>query len=159
MSRPRKKNPVASGIRTRDLSLSRRSPYPLGQRGGQVNHRPGEKQTWNTEGSLPTQLVCDVVLQCPHQTDDLAGNANIALLIYYLARVTAVPSPLHLAVSTFLALMFSLVSSSSSVFVAFLFLFSFAFFFFFFFLICSSSPSFPIPLPRSPSPSSRSFVV
>ena len=33
MTRPRK-NPVASGIRTRDLPLSGRTPYPLGQRGG-----------------------------------------------------------------------------------------------------------------------------
>ena len=33
MTRPRK-NPGASGIRTRDLPLSRRTPYPLGQRGG-----------------------------------------------------------------------------------------------------------------------------
>ena len=32
MTRPWK-NPVTSGIRTRDLSLSRRMPYPLGQRG------------------------------------------------------------------------------------------------------------------------------
>ena len=29
-----RKNPVASGIRTRDLPLPRRTPYPLGQRGG-----------------------------------------------------------------------------------------------------------------------------
>ena len=33
MTRPGK-NPVASGIRTPDLSLSRRTPLPLGQRGG-----------------------------------------------------------------------------------------------------------------------------
>ena len=33
MTRPRK-NPGASGIRTRDLPLSRRTPYSLGQRGG-----------------------------------------------------------------------------------------------------------------------------
>ena len=32
MTRPRK-NPVASGIRTRDLALSRLTPYPLAQRG------------------------------------------------------------------------------------------------------------------------------
>ena len=34
MTRPRK-NTAASGIRTRDLPLSRRQPQPLGQRGGQ----------------------------------------------------------------------------------------------------------------------------
>ena len=33
MTRPQK-NPVASGIRTRDHPLSRLTPYPLGQRGG-----------------------------------------------------------------------------------------------------------------------------
>ena len=33
MTRSRK-NPSASGIRTRDLPLSRRTPHPLGQRGG-----------------------------------------------------------------------------------------------------------------------------
>ena len=33
MTRPRK-NPGASGIRTRDLPLSRQTPYPQGQRGG-----------------------------------------------------------------------------------------------------------------------------
>ena len=36
MTRPRK-NPVASGNRTRDLPLSRRTPKPLGQRGGRVS--------------------------------------------------------------------------------------------------------------------------
>ena len=36
MTRPRK-NPVASGIRTRDLPLSRRTPEPLGQRGQSVD--------------------------------------------------------------------------------------------------------------------------
>ena len=35
MTRPRK-NPGASGIRTRDLPLSRRTHLPLGQRGGPV---------------------------------------------------------------------------------------------------------------------------
>ena len=34
MTRPRK-NPVASGIQTRDFPLWRRTPKPLGQRGGQ----------------------------------------------------------------------------------------------------------------------------
>ena len=40
MTRPRlkKKNPGASGIRTRDLPLSRRTPQSLGQRGGK-RHR------------------------------------------------------------------------------------------------------------------------
>ena len=36
MTRPRKKNPGVSGIRTRDLPLSRRTPQLLGQRGGYV---------------------------------------------------------------------------------------------------------------------------
>ena len=40
MTRPRK-NPGTSGIRTRDLPLSRRTPWPLGQRGGarRAGHR------------------------------------------------------------------------------------------------------------------------
>ena len=38
MTRPRK-NPGASGIRTRDLPLSRRTPQPLGQRGGTLRGR------------------------------------------------------------------------------------------------------------------------
>ena len=38
MTRPRK-NPGASGIRTRDLPLSRRTPSPLGQRGGRWRGR------------------------------------------------------------------------------------------------------------------------
>ena len=36
MTRPRK-NPRASGIRTRDLPLSRRTSYPQGQRGGHIS--------------------------------------------------------------------------------------------------------------------------
>ena len=43
MTRPRK-NPGASGIRTRDLPLSRRTPSPLGQRGGGPYRAHGNDQ-------------------------------------------------------------------------------------------------------------------
>ena len=53
MTRPRK-NPGASGIRTRDLPLSRRTPYPLGQRGGR------------TLSSQPTDLLPFPILILVH---------------------------------------------------------------------------------------------
>ena len=43
MTRPRK-NPGASGIRTRDLPLSRRTPEPLGQRGEQEEQEQEEQE-------------------------------------------------------------------------------------------------------------------
>ena len=42
MTRP-EKNPGASGIRTSDLPLSRRTPKPLGQRGGKKEKRKGRE--------------------------------------------------------------------------------------------------------------------
>ena len=51
MTRPRK-NPNASGIRTRDLPLSRRTPKPLGQRGGPCRGGLTKKKTCPTGRSF-----------------------------------------------------------------------------------------------------------
>ena len=54
MTRPRK-NPGASGIRTRDLPLSRRTPKPLGQRGG---HTHKGRCMWTPTVSVRTGMRC-----------------------------------------------------------------------------------------------------
>ena len=48
MTRPRK-NPVASGIRTRDLPLSRRTPYHLANEAGQRKERKRKKENRRRE--------------------------------------------------------------------------------------------------------------
>ena len=65
MTRPRK-NPGASGIRTRDLPLSRRTPLPLGQRGG-------DRQTERQADRLPVGSVDQSRVIAPVGEDDRAS--------------------------------------------------------------------------------------
>ena len=69
MTRPRK-NPGASGIRTRDLPLSRRTPLPLGQRGGD---RQTDRQTERQADRLPVGSVDQSRVIAPVGEDDGAG--------------------------------------------------------------------------------------
>ena len=59
MTRPRK-NLGASGIRTRDLPLSRRTPQPLGQRGGPQSEADSESKP--NSGTIMTSKSAILVL-------------------------------------------------------------------------------------------------
>ena len=63
MTRP-PKNPGASGIRTRDLPLSIRTPWPLGERGGYIR-------------GFPTRMVYLYYISCLTYTILVGNPRNI----------------------------------------------------------------------------------
>ena len=75
MIRPRK-NPGASGIRTRDLPLSRRTPQPLGQRGGDIVRSNNDAGRMNacTHNVRSTSTTCLVVVGLYSSVSNSAVN-------------------------------------------------------------------------------------
>ena len=72
MTRPRK-NPGASGIRTRDLPLSRRTPQPLGQRGGVC----GRKKKGGLFGTMTADLCRAALMEGWIQLTCLGVSENL----------------------------------------------------------------------------------
>ena len=87
MTRPGK-NPVASRIRTRDLPLSRRTPKPLGQRGGPLSVR---QRTQLQSRSVPEMQRASCWDVKPLRLKPLSTNTAILAPIFYLRTMRYSP--------------------------------------------------------------------